>query len=270
MFADPEGAAFRVWQAGTPHRRRGGQRARQLELERPRAPRDLDGRAALLRRGLRLGVRRRRLRRRPARSMVRVPGLRRLPRVDRPGRARPPRGGRRAAAASPTRSPGSNRSRPTAAPRWDVTFTVADADATAARAARLGGTVLVEPFDVPWQRIAVIRDPHGATFTSASSSRRRERRGRGRRRAAGGRAGSARTGRAERAAAAARRATGEVPQLARGRRARRAVDARRRRVAGGRTGGTAGGRTWLPGARGRGGTADCMRAHVPQRSRSPC
>ncbi len=51
-------------------------------------------------------------------------------------------------------------------PRWHVTFTVADADAAATRARELGGEVLVEPFDIPWQRIAVLRDPDGATFTA--------------------------------------------------------------------------------------------------------
>jgi predicted enzyme related to lactoylglutathione lyase len=50
------------------------------------------------------------------------------------------------------------------APRWAVTFSVADADETAARTPGLGGTVLVEPFDVPYVRMAVIRDPDGVTF----------------------------------------------------------------------------------------------------------
>ena len=49
--------------------------------------------------------------------------------------------------------------------RWVVTFSVADADDTARRAPELGGTVLVEPFDVPYVRIAVLRDPDGVTFT---------------------------------------------------------------------------------------------------------
>ena len=52
-------------------------------------------------------------------------------------------------------------------PRWHLTFTVADADEAATRARELGGEVLVEPFDIPWQRITVIRDPHGATFTAS-------------------------------------------------------------------------------------------------------
>ena len=49
---------------------------------------------------------------------------------------------------------------------WDVTFGIADADAIAERAAALGGTVLVPPFDAPWIRGTVIRDPQGATFNA--------------------------------------------------------------------------------------------------------
>ena len=47
---------------------------------------------------------------------------------------------------------------------WSVTFGVDEADATAARAKELGGTVLMEPMDVPWARMTVIADPAGATF----------------------------------------------------------------------------------------------------------
>jgi len=50
---------------------------------------------------------------------------------------------------------------------WSVTFAVDDADATAARAAELGGTVLVEPHDAPWVRTTVITDPQGATFIAS-------------------------------------------------------------------------------------------------------
>jgi predicted enzyme related to lactoylglutathione lyase len=50
---------------------------------------------------------------------------------------------------------------------WAVTFGVADADAVAAKATELGGTVLVPPFDAPWVRMTVIRDPQGATFTAS-------------------------------------------------------------------------------------------------------
>lgn len=53
------------------------------------------------------------------------------------------------------------------APHWGVSFSVADADATAERAAELGGEVLVPPFDVPWVRMTVISDPQGATFTAS-------------------------------------------------------------------------------------------------------
>jgi predicted enzyme related to lactoylglutathione lyase len=48
---------------------------------------------------------------------------------------------------------------------WNVTFSVADADASAARVKELGGQVLSEPVDVPWSRVTQIRDPQGATLT---------------------------------------------------------------------------------------------------------
>jgi predicted enzyme related to lactoylglutathione lyase len=50
---------------------------------------------------------------------------------------------------------------------WSVTFAVDDADATAQRATELGGTLVVPPFDAPWVRMAVIADPHGATFIAS-------------------------------------------------------------------------------------------------------
>jgi uncharacterized protein len=50
---------------------------------------------------------------------------------------------------------------------WSLTFGTDDADATAAKASELGGTVLVEPFDAPWVRMTIIRDPQGATFTAS-------------------------------------------------------------------------------------------------------
>jgi predicted enzyme related to lactoylglutathione lyase len=49
---------------------------------------------------------------------------------------------------------------------WSVTFAVDDADATAEKAADLGGRVVVAPFDAPWVRMTVITDPQGATFTA--------------------------------------------------------------------------------------------------------
>jgi predicted enzyme related to lactoylglutathione lyase len=51
--------------------------------------------------------------------------------------------------------------------QWGVTFGIADADAIASRAVDLGGEVVVPPFDAPWIRTTVIADPAGATFTAA-------------------------------------------------------------------------------------------------------
>lgn len=47
---------------------------------------------------------------------------------------------------------------------WGVCFAVGDADAIAAAAAKLGGSVDVSPTDMPIGRFAVLRDPHGAPF----------------------------------------------------------------------------------------------------------
>ena len=52
-------------------------------------------------------------------------------------------------------------------PHWSVTFAVESADATAARAAELGGRVIAPPFDAPWVRMSVIADPQGATFIAS-------------------------------------------------------------------------------------------------------
>jgi hypothetical protein len=47
-----------------------------------------------------------------------------------------------------------------------IYFAVADTDLTAARAAKLGGTVSVEPFDLfNVGRVAVLNDPEGASFS---------------------------------------------------------------------------------------------------------
>jgi len=51
------------------------------------------------------------------------------------------------------------------AAHWNVTFAVADTDAVAAKARELGGSVLVEPFDVAPVRSAVLSDSAGAPFT---------------------------------------------------------------------------------------------------------
>ncbi len=49
---------------------------------------------------------------------------------------------------------------------WSTTFGVDDVVATAAQAEKLGGRVVVAPFDSPWTRAAVIEDPFGATFVA--------------------------------------------------------------------------------------------------------
>jgi predicted enzyme related to lactoylglutathione lyase len=50
-------------------------------------------------------------------------------------------------------------------PHWAVTFAVDDADAVAERAEQLGGAILVAPFDAGPTRVAVLRDPQGASFS---------------------------------------------------------------------------------------------------------
>lgn len=57
---------------------------------------------------------------------------------------------------------------PDTPPHWSVTFATDDADATAARAAELGGTVVVPPMDAPWTRMTVLQDPQGATFVASA------------------------------------------------------------------------------------------------------
>ena len=52
-------------------------------------------------------------------------------------------------------------------PHWSTTFGVDDADAAAARATELGGTVLVPPTDAPWVRFTAVRDPQGASFVAS-------------------------------------------------------------------------------------------------------
>jgi predicted enzyme related to lactoylglutathione lyase len=50
-------------------------------------------------------------------------------------------------------------------PQWSVVFSVANTDETVASAQELRGEVLIEPVDLPdIGRIAVLRDPVGATF----------------------------------------------------------------------------------------------------------
>lgn len=50
---------------------------------------------------------------------------------------------------------------------WSVTFGADDADVIAERAAELGATVVVPPFDAPWVRTTIISAPQGATFIAS-------------------------------------------------------------------------------------------------------
>lgn len=54
-------------------------------------------------------------------------------------------------------------------PHWSVDFWVTDPDATAARAADLGGKVLAPPSDSPVGRTGTLADPQGASFTVSES-----------------------------------------------------------------------------------------------------
>lgn len=56
---------------------------------------------------------------------------------------------------------------PDTQPYWGITFAVADADATAAKAVELGGRIVTEPVDAPWVRMSVLQDPAGAVFTAS-------------------------------------------------------------------------------------------------------
>jgi predicted enzyme related to lactoylglutathione lyase len=50
---------------------------------------------------------------------------------------------------------------------WGVTFAVDDADEAARKAGELGGEVVVPPFDAPWVRMTVLKDPQGATLIAS-------------------------------------------------------------------------------------------------------
>jgi predicted enzyme related to lactoylglutathione lyase len=54
------------------------------------------------------------------------------------------------------------------APRWAVSFAVADADVSAARVEELGGSVVFPPMDMLIGKFSVVADPAGAAFTLAA------------------------------------------------------------------------------------------------------
>lgn len=47
---------------------------------------------------------------------------------------------------------------------WQLYFAVEDADATIGQAKQGGGSVMVEPIDIPAGRFAILTDPHGVSF----------------------------------------------------------------------------------------------------------
>jgi predicted enzyme related to lactoylglutathione lyase len=51
------------------------------------------------------------------------------------------------------------------APAWTVYFNVADTDATAAKAAELGATIVRAPWDTPFGRMAMIQGAQGESFS---------------------------------------------------------------------------------------------------------
>ena len=64
---------------------------------------------------------------------------------------------------------GEAASMPTVPPHWNVSFRVDDTDATADRATRLGGKIIVPPQDTPiGLRSAALADPQGAAFSISS------------------------------------------------------------------------------------------------------
>jgi predicted enzyme related to lactoylglutathione lyase len=57
---------------------------------------------------------------------------------------------------------------PANAAGWSVTFSVADADAIAETAQRLGGKIVTAPYDAGGiARVTVVADPQGAVFTAS-------------------------------------------------------------------------------------------------------
>jgi predicted enzyme related to lactoylglutathione lyase len=163
VFADPEGAMFCVWQPGT-HRgatvvnEHGALNFNTLNT------RDVDGAASFY--GAVFGWEPLDVGGAPMWALpaygdfleARTPGMREnLASMGGPTRFEE-------VVAAATAIPGDQPDTP---PHWSVTFGVDDADQIAARAAELGGQVLVEPFDAPWVRMAVIRDPQGATFIAS-------------------------------------------------------------------------------------------------------
>ena len=161
--ADPEGAVFCVWQAKNHKGAKVVNEHGSLNFN-GLATRDPEAREGVLRRGVRLGdagVARR--------CDVDAARLRRSPRGDSPGlREQMAQMGAPdgfidvVAALDPIAADDSGTPA-----HWSVTFGVDDVNATAAKARELGGEVVGGPVDAPWTRMAVIKDPQGATFIAS-------------------------------------------------------------------------------------------------------
>ena len=53
---------------------------------------------------------------------------------------------------------------------WNIYFAVSDCDSGAAKITELGGTVIAQPFDTAFGKMAVAQDPQGATFSIIQTS----------------------------------------------------------------------------------------------------
>ena len=164
VFADPEGAQFRVWQAGRTHgvqlvNAPGSWNWSDLET------RDIDAAKAFY--GAVFGWQYQEVDFGEGPSaMIRVAGYGDHLEQLTPGHAREPQVAWARPRASRTRSAGCSRPQPrTAAPAGSSRSRSPTRTTPPAARGELGGTVLVEPFDVPYVRIAVLRDPEGVTFT---------------------------------------------------------------------------------------------------------
>lgn len=47
---------------------------------------------------------------------------------------------------------------------WQIYFAVEDTDAAVEQVKQRGGSVMVEPMEVPAGRFSILTDPHGASF----------------------------------------------------------------------------------------------------------
>ena len=166
VFADPEGAAFCVWQAKQHRGARIVNEPGSLNFN-DLHTRDLDGAQGVLRRGVRLGGARRSA---AASRCGRCPATATSSSSARPGHARAHGRDGRAGAASRTSSRASpDRRRPARHPGAlgrHVRRRRRRRDRRARRPSS-AARVLVPPFDAPWVRMTVIADPQGATFTAS-------------------------------------------------------------------------------------------------------